>query len=118
VNAVAVLVRGALARRHLRRNLLVAVVVALAATGLAASLIVRAGAGARVDAAFEAADGAQVALWVRSADTDGALAALADAGASRVSEPRLALDGLLALGDEHLIQQAWAAAEASPSDPS
>jgi putative ABC transport system permease protein len=64
---VAVISRAACSARRLRSTLLIALVVGLAATALAASIVVRSAAADRVDAAFRRADGADLVLYITPA---------------------------------------------------
>ena len=84
---------------------LIAVVVFLAAAGLAASFIVRGDAAANVDAAFARADGADLVLTVRPDAVDGLRAVLrANARVDRVGAPSLSIDGELADQDRTEIE--------------
>jgi hypothetical protein len=67
MSATGVIARAAWSRRRLPSSLLIALVIALAAAALAASIVVRAHAADQVDAAFAGADGADLVLYVEPA---------------------------------------------------
>jgi putative ABC transport system permease protein len=64
MSGVGVVVRASANARRVRSSLLIALVVALASAGLAASIIVRGEAADQVDAAFARADAADLVLYV------------------------------------------------------
>jgi len=88
MSATGVVARAAWSRRRLPSTLLIGLVIALAAAALAASIVVRADAADRVDAAFAGADGADLVLYVDPAAVDALGSALAaDPHVVRVGEP-------------------------------
>jgi putative ABC transport system permease protein len=97
--ATGAVIRSAWSRRRLRSTVLVALVLALAAAALSASIVVRGEAADRVDAAFTRADGADLVLYVEPAAVDQLRAALdADSHVVRVGEP---VESVAAALDDH-----------------
>lgn len=99
IPATGVLARAACSPRRLRSTLLIGLVVGLAATALAASIIVRGAATDRVDAAFTRGGGADLVLYIAPA-AEGALhdALAADPRVVGVGQP---LPSIAAALDDH-----------------
>jgi putative ABC transport system permease protein len=105
MSGVGVVVRASANARRLQSSLLIALVVGLAAAGLAASIIVRGAAADRVDAAFARADAADLVLYVDPLAVGDLRRVLdADPLVERVGEPVASSQGELADHDRTPIE--------------